>query len=154
MTLIKRTRFYLDAEARIKDNMNFPLLHTLNTNKDKALFVAFLSRVINLKSKISVKNLREYGCGRFYGYDCMLKKNRLFTLEELVALYYYIIDSKDKNIFPIVIELCTQYEYLNIEELIKNKNDLYEIVDMPKKVNIIQYATANNGKQQVKLINN
>lgn len=91
----------------------------IKTNKNRAQFAAAFSQ---FSSCFQVVNIIEYvKSGRFYGYDFMLKKNRLFTIEELNALFYAMTDSQEFELLHFMLE----YNYETLQKLLDAISNSY-----------------------------
>lgn len=82
-----------NKESKQEDTLTVSLyVNGIKTDKNRAQFMAALSHYCNYYQIVNVSEYKK--SGRFYGYDCMLKKKRLFTVEELNALFYVMLDSQ------------------------------------------------------------
>lgn len=98
----------------------------IKTNKNRAQFTALLSCLFG---GLQIENIHEYkDSGRFYGYDCMLKKNRLFTVEELNALFFVMLDSLDLYIPYIYTFMILSQMFKTLQEILDNLGDTYYII--------------------------
>lgn len=100
----------------------------IKTNRNRAQFMAVLSCMFG---ELQIENIREYDTfeqtGRFYGYDSMLKKNRLFTVEELNALFFVMIDSQEIYIPCVYTFMVLCQSFKTLQDLLNNLEDVYYI---------------------------